>query len=119
MKEIATALCGYFNSFGIPGYVENSVPTDEELPYITYNLQQHEWNTGGTMQVRVWYSGTSFAPLFTMTDLITNDIGNGKTISAGEGFIMLNKGSPLVQLQPSDEINLKIAYINLEIQTIL
>ena len=31
------AIHGFWSSFGITAYDENSVPDDAELPYITYN----------------------------------------------------------------------------------
>ena len=36
MINTARALYGFFSGFGLPAFVEYSVPEDAELPYITY-----------------------------------------------------------------------------------
>ena len=117
MTEIAKALYAFYSSFGIPAYTEDSVPSDAQMPYITYTLPQSEVFTGVTHQVRVWYYGTSNAPVNAKADEILAAIGyGGVKLKAGRGFVCIYPGTPLAQMQPADDTT-RIVYINLGLRS--
>ncbi|MEG2229941.1 MAG: hypothetical protein RRY22_04115 [Bacilli bacterium] len=118
MEEIAKALFKYWNSFTIPAYVENNVPEEARLPYITYTLGKNDYLSSGLMQVRVWYKTQSFKPINAKVDEILAGIDNGVILHLKTGYINIYKGTPEVQFQPSDDQSIKIAYINLEVNYI-
>lgn len=115
MEETSKAFYQFYNSFGIPAFVEYNVPSKSSLPYITYTLEKEDFLQNGLQQVRVWYKSTSFKEINIMVDKILNKIGDACRLPLKNGQIVIYKGSPLVQYQPSDDESIKIAYINLEI----
>jgi hypothetical protein len=115
VTEIAKALYAFYSGFGIPAYTEDNVPSDAQLPYITYTLPQSEVFSGATHQVRVWYYGESNAPVNAKVDEIIAAIGQGVKLKAKNGFIIIYPGTgTLAQNQPSDD-ETRIVYLNLEI----
>lgn len=112
MTEIATALKAFYSQFGIPAYTEDNVPSDVELPYITYTVPQSGVFESATHQVRVWYPGTRNEPVNAKADEILAAIGHGTALKAGRGILCIDPGVPLAQMQPSDD-RTRIVYINL------
>lgn len=116
MTDVATAMQNFWGGFEIPAYLENNVPDKAKQPYITYTLQQDYWMDDGMQQVRVWYLGESLAAINAKLDEIREAIGEAVSLPLPNGLIVIAPGSPFIQFQPADEINQKIAYINLDVQ---
>ena len=122
MTDVARALQSFWSGFGLPAYPEAGVPEAEDgedsltslLPYITYQLIQPEWDQNATYQARVWYWSESNVGIMAKVDEIKAEIGEGLLLPAGAGYICFRPGTPLVQMQPSEDWRLKIAYINLQ-----
>lgn len=115
MTQTAIALYTFASSFTWNAYPENSVPANATLPYITYTLQEYEWDTMGMMQMRLWYRGADYATINAKIDEIELSIRNGKKVNTNSGALWIYKGSPWCQYQPSDEVDLKIAYLNFNV----
>lgn len=115
MTDIARAMYKFWNSFDIPAHVEYQVPVTAELPYITYTLGSNDFKDNGLQQVRVWYKTSSMVSINAKLDDITSRIGEGIRLPLPNGNIIIYKGTPLVQFQPSDDPSLKIAYCNFEV----
>lgn len=115
MTQTAVALYTFASSFGWSAYPENSVPANAKLPYITYTLQEYEWDTMGMMQMRLWYKGADYATINAKVDYISSAVKNGAKIKTQSGILHIYKGSPWCQYQPSDEVDLKIAYLNFNV----
>lgn len=115
MTETAIALYTFASSFGWNAYPEYSVPSSATLPYITYTLQEYEWDTMGMMQMRLWYKGADYATINAKVDTIEQAVRNGKRIKTESGAVWFYKGEPWCQYQPSDEVDLKIAYLNFDV----
>lgn len=111
MRDTAAALYAFFSSFGIPAYVENNVPENEALPYITYELREPEAGENSSLSARVWYMDTSFGAVADKVDQIKAALGRGKSIPTETGAIWLWPDNPFCQFQPPDEPKLKIAYL--------
>lgn len=119
MTEVARALNYYWNTF-LPAYVEDTVPDDAELPYITYTVADPDWGESASIQARLWYKGTSLVPINAKTADIKEDIGEGKSIQTDTGYIVLNRDVNFSQYQPYDDIgksNVKVVYLNLILQS--
>ena len=113
-----TALQGFFGSFGLKAYPEDSVPNDAKLPYITYTAVEPEWRTSAMLQARVWTRSTSFAPMNGIVSEILSRVGEGVMIPAGSGHICIRPGSPLAQPMPMPgEPELKVAYLNFQLNS--
>lgn len=101
-------------------YSENSVPDDAQLPYITYTVPQSGVFESATHQARIWYPTDKGAPsnvnVNAKADEVIAAIGQGVKLKAGRGFVCIYPGTPLAQLQPSDDAT-RIVYINLELRS--
>lgn len=115
MTETAVALYNFASSFEWAAYPETGVPASAELPYITYTLQNYSWNTMGMLQMRLWYKGADYATINKKVDDIETRIETGSRVMTPSGSIVIYKGSPWCQYQPSDEVDLKIAYLNFDV----
>lgn len=112
MTNTATALYQFASGFAWDAYPEMSVPENASLPYVTYTLQEYEWLEQGMLQLRLWYKGEDYVTINSKIDEIELAVRDGKTVATNRGKLVIYKGSPFCQFQPSDEVNLKIAYLN-------
>lgn len=121
MTDVARALQAFYSGFGLRAWPEDSVPDKEDdgsellPPYITYTIVQPNWNENAAHHARVWTRSESFAQAMEKADEIKNAIGEGVLLPAGDGYVCLRPGTPLIQMQPIDDPLYKVAYINLQI----
>lgn len=113
MTIIAEALYNFWSSFGLPAFVENAVPDDQELPYITYRLAFPEWRSQMSIYGTVWVRSTSYAPLANIVNTIDMKLGEGLQLETERGVIFLYKDINFAQIQPQDDLSVKAAYLSL------
>ena len=113
MRTTAAALKSYLSGFGIPAYTIESVPTDVQLPYLTYPLNVPEWREKATFYIQIWYRTRSNTPVLTKADEILADIGEGKIIQAEDGYVVIWPDTPAIQLIVDGDT--RSAYLNLTI----
>lgn len=113
MTIIAKALYEFWSRFGVPAFVENAVPEDQELPYITYRLAFPEWRSQMSIYGTVWTDGTSYVPAANIVDAIDTVVGECYQCPTERGVVMLYKDINFAQNQPQDDINVKAVYISL------
>lgn len=92
-ESINRALNTFFNGFGIPGYLEDSIPPGAELPYLTYKPTiPGGWNETASLPARLWYSSKGGrTPILQTEDTISAVLANGLTIQCEGGAILLDK----------------------------
>jgi len=117
MTNTARALQAFFSSFGIPAYVENTVPDEAALPYITYELVRPDRLRQAAFRARIWYRDTSFVAITAKADAIRRTIEGGYSIKTGDGALRIWPDDNFLQFQPPDEPELKIAYLSMIIET--
>ena len=110
------AIYQFFNSFGIPAYMDSSVPDDAEFPYITYNLVENDMNqTETNLTVNVWYRTESEALPNAKVRELFDGIGlGGVTLPCDGGMVWLKRGTPWSQsvtIEGEDEM-VKRRYVN-------
>ena len=119
MKNVAKALYDFWSGFGIPAYVQDDIPSDAVLPYITYELRQPDWRGTTAYRASVWYADTSYVAITEMCDNIANEIGEGKRIPCDGGNIWLFKEDDFCQFSPFERVDedvamsLKHAYLSM------
>ena len=115
MIKEAQTLYNFFSGFGIPAYVENTVPGDATVPYITYPLYQPEWRSKHSFYAIVYYRHkTSNLDSLSKADEIAGAIGEGIRLPFDGGMLVLWPETPLVQAMPPNG-DIRAAYINLSI----
>lgn len=117
MTNTARALYTFFSGFGIPAYVENTVPDWAELPYITYELVRPDRLRQASFRARIWYRDTSFTAITAKADAIRREIEGGYSLPTADGALRIWPEDNFLQFQPPDEPELKIAYLSMIIGT--
>lgn len=98
MTDIAKALYKFWNGFEIPAYIENCVPDDATMPYLTYSLYEPTWGETASIYARVWYRATSLTGIAAKVDEIANAVKGGIQLPLDNGgFVALFKDSPFAQ----------------------
>ena len=119
MTNTARALYQFFSGFGIPAYAEYAPDDDVQLPYITYQVIEPDWDDGGTFYARVWYRSMNFVAINAKVDEIKAAVGEGVSIRTPGGAVYLTKGTPFIQHMPMEgDDTLKVAYLNFNIHAI-
>ena len=113
MRATAKALKEFLSSFGLPAYTVESVPKDVTVPYLTYPLNEPEWDQKGTFYIQGWYRTTSNNALVEKADEIISAIGTGIRINTGVGYLAIYPETPLVQMLTNGDY--RSFYINLSI----
>lgn len=124
---VAATLSAFYSSFGVRAWTEENVPATEDdgtplqPPYITYTLVMPTWRGKTLHQARVWTRSESNVPLMELTGKVLEAIGDGVTLDAvgADGYVTIDPGEPLVQMQPMDDPLYKVSYINLELGAVI
>lgn len=117
MKGSMKAIRSFLAGFGVPVWIEGSMPQDAQLPYITFSQVETTWDASTTMNVRVWDRSTSVATVAGIVDKISDAIGEGVVLPTENGYVYLYKGNPWAQLQPMEGTDMKVVYLNFAINT--
>ena len=118
MTTKAATIYEFWNSFEMPAYEENSVPTGEdapEFPYITYQLVTDSLGNEVAMTVSLWYRGTSWVEANAKTEEISQRIGRkGAVLDCNGGKVWIKQGTPFAQNMGDESDNLiKRKYLNI------
>lgn len=118
MTTKAATIYEFWNSFEMPAYEENSVPTGEDapkFPYITYQLVTDSLGNEVAMTVSLWYRGTSWVEANAKTEEISQRIGRkGAVLDCNGGKVWIKRGTPFAQNMGDESDNLiKRKYLNI------
>ena len=115
-REIA--LQSFWAGFNIPAYDENSVPTDTELPYITYEVAVSDFNTELPLAASIWYRSSSWAKVTQKLDEISAYIGRGgRLVNYEGGAFWIRLRNSMRMGEPTDDMVRRIL-MNLTIEFI-
>lgn len=111
----AAAIYQFWNSFGLTAYEENTVPTDADFPYITYQLVTDSFGREISLAASLWYRSESWTDINAKTEEISQKISRGgKIIPCDGGAIWLKRGQPFAQNMGDESDNLiKRKYLNI------
>ena len=84
------ALYNFWSGFGIPAYEENTVPTNANFPYITYQVVVGSFGNGIMLTASVYYRSESWNEINEKTREIQRAMkGNGGSLHCDGGGIRL------------------------------
>jgi hypothetical protein len=106
----------FWNSFGIPAYDMYTVPTDAQMPYITYEYAEDNFDNNVFLSGSIWYKSTSWQGVSEKAAEIAEDIGNGKILKTDEGYIYITRGTPFMQRLTDTDDSVRRIYINLQVE---
>lgn len=111
------ALQSFWESFGIPAYDENTVPTGDNapvFPYITYDAVVSNLGTPVAMSASLWYYGPSWADITAKAIVIEAEIGRGgKIVPLDDGALWIKQGSPFAQRMSDPNDMVRRIYMNI------
>lgn len=110
------ALHKFFNSFGITGHRNTSVPDGAELPYLTHDTPISSFDEDPvSITLHLYFRTDSEAVPDAKAEEIRKAIGpGGKLLRCDGGMIWLKWGSPWCQSLVDDtDPNIKRRYINI------
>lgn len=111
----AAAIYQFWSGFGLTAYEENTVPTDADFPYITYQLVTDSFDREIQLTASIWYRSESWTGINAKTEEISQKISRGgKIISCDGGAIWLKRGQPFAQNMGDESDDLiKRKYLNI------
>ena len=111
----AAAIYQFWSGFGLTAYEENTVPTDADFPYITYQLVADSFGREIPLTASLWYRSESWTAINAKTEEISQKISRGgKIISCDGGAIWLKRGQPFAQNMGDESDDLiKRKYLNI------
>ena len=111
----AAAIYQFWSGFGLTAYEENTVPTDADLPYITYQFVTDSFDREIPLTASLWYRSESWTAINAKTEEISQKISRGgKIMPCDGGAIWLKRGQPFAQnmRDESDDL-IKRKYLNI------
>lgn len=112
----AQTINNFWNSFKISAYDVNTVPTGAQMPYITYEYVEDNFDNVVILSASLWYKSTSWVGITGKAAEIAEDIGNGKILKTDEGYIYITRGTPFMQRLPDTDDSVRRIYINLQVE---
>ena len=114
----AAAIYQFWSGFGLTAYEENTVPTDVDFPYITYQLVTDSFDREVAATASLWYRSESWVDINAKAEEIAQHIGlGGKIIKCDGGRIWIKRGQPFAQNMGDESDDLiKRKYINVTIE---
>ena len=111
----AAAIYQFWSGFGLTAYEENTVPTDADFPYITYQLVTDSFDREIPLTASIWYRSESWVDINAKTEEISKTISRGgKIIPCDGGAIWLKRGQPFAQSMGDESDDLiKRKYLNI------
>lgn len=101
------ALDSFWNSFSLPAFDENSVPTGKSFPYITYQVATDSVNSPLTLSASLWYRESTWKNIADKAEEIAAHIGYSyRKIKFDDGYLIIYKGTPFAQRMndPEDDL---------------
>lgn len=93
----AAVIYRFWSGFGLTAYEENSVPSDAEFPYITYQLVTDSFGVDVAMAGSLWYRDTSWVEINAKTEEISQAIDEMYPIKCDGGRVWVKRGTPFAQ----------------------
>ena len=115
--EYTTKAAAIFQFWGgfLSAYEENSVPTEDEFPYITYQVVTDSFENEVQMTASLWYRSESWKDINAKAEEISKAIGmGGIMLDCDGGKIWIKRGTPFAQNMGDESDNLiKRKYLNI------
>lgn len=118
MADKAQAWNAFWNSFLLPAYDQNTVPSSAPLPYITYEYSESDFDRPVMLMASLWYRDSSWAAITQKSKEIFDFIGFGGTILHYDGGAMwLKRGSPFSQrMDEPNDFSVRRILLNVELE---
>lgn len=100
----ASLLYEFFSEL-CPSYLQNNVPDIATYPYLTYTLDNVDWEDSNIIQVTIYVKEQGVKNVLTLAQKLKDKIGQGIYINKEDTYIYMREGSPFMQFRVEDEKN--------------
>ena len=117
----AQAIHNFWSGFDLRAYDENTLPTNMQFPYITYNVATDSIGNDVAMSASLWYKDNSWSDISRKTEEIAKAVecADKRIAKIDNGYVWFKKGSPFASRMndPNDPqirrmvINLTVEYL--------
>lgn len=94
MTDVKKALYAFWSQFGVPAYLRDQVPSEAELPYITYDVTTCGLMGAAILEAYNWHrdeAGGNLARTALMDKIAKAIPQGGRVLPAGDGFLHLHR----------------------------
>lgn len=107
----------FWQSFGLTAYDETTVPDNAQMPYITYMVQESEFDTTVYNTASIWYKGTTWSDVTQKSFEISDAIGiGGIIVPCDNGALWIKRGTPFAQRMSDPDTLVRRIYLNVEVE---
>ena len=113
------ALHRFFSGFGWQAYDENTVASDAELPYITYELATNDIGMPVFISAMLWDRSMSWERITKKAKDIAVELSTGGcTLPYDDGLLWIVQGSPFSQRVGDDDPAMRRIMLNFALEYI-
>jgi hypothetical protein len=110
------ALHTFWSQFGVKAYDQNTVPDDEALPYITYEVGVDNFGNTNALTASIWDKSKSWASVTTILRRIENSLAyGGQTVGYDNGMAWIKRGVPFAQRMSDPDDSIRRIVLNIEV----
>lgn len=93
-----------------------AVPNDVQMPYITYEYVEDNFDNTVILGASIWYKSTSWLGVSGKAAEIADYIGNGRILKTDGGYIYIARGTPFMQRLSDTDDTIRRIYINVQVE---
>lgn len=113
------AINNFWSSFGIEAYDASSVPENAQLPRITFDYAEGEFNYSVAASASIWYRDTSWESITNKAKEISDKISRGGImVPTDDGGIWIIPGSPFLQRMADPDPTIRRIMLNVYLEFI-
>jgi hypothetical protein len=114
----AAAIYQFWSGFGLTAYEENNIPSDAELPYISYQYVSNKFERETPMSASIWYRDSSEVAMNAKAEEIGAFIDNmPKAKKIDGGRLRIYCGSPWCNtISDQNDPSIKAKILNIVVE---
>lgn len=113
------AYTNFWNSFNLTAYDEGCVPDKANLPYITFNIGEDDFNYPVSLTASIWYRSSNWVDITNKADEISDKISRGGTVvNYDDGALWIKKGTPFMQRVKDPDDSIRRIFMNIDVEFI-
>ena len=93
-----------------------TVPNDAQMPYITYEYVDDNFDNTVILSASIWCKSTSWLGVSGKAAEIADYIGNGRILKTDGGYIYIARGTPFMQRLSDTDDTIRRIYINVQVE---
>ena len=120
LMDKGQAYKSFWNSFGLKAYDETSVPDNEPMPYITFEMIEDDFGHSVGLTASIFYRSSSWIDVVAKSKEIEAVIGRGGVVKPFDGGAMwIKKANPWARRSTDEnDDSVRRIILNIEVEFI-